>query len=190
MEIEMALALAPRYGGRLGDALVGLEVLRPMDLARAIVDHMRRRFVKVAGWKKGQMRFVEGTRHPGPEDEDTMPEALHPLELVTRGVLESYTEHDLVKLIGSVEASLVFPLPRAPISPSSLGLPAAEAAVLRAADGRHTVSELATQALASGGGDRVSVLRGIFIGLSSGILVSPAWPPADGRESLPTLPDS
>jgi serine/threonine protein kinase len=191
MEIEMALALAPRYGGRLGDALVGLEVLRPMDLARAIVDHMRRRFVQVAGWKKGQMRFVEGARHPGPDEEDTMPEALHPLELVTRGVLESYTEQDFVKLVSPLEASLIFPLPRAPISSASLGLPTAEAVVMRAADGRrHTVADLAALALARGGCDRVSVLRGIFLGLASGILVSPAWPPPDGRESLPTLPDS
>jgi serine/threonine-protein kinase len=188
MEIEMALAVAPRYGGRLGDALVGLEVLRPMDLARAIVDHMRRRFVQLAGWKKGQMRFVEGIRNPGPDD-DTMPEALHPLELITRGILESYAEKDLTDLLGPLESSLVFAAQRAPISTGSLGLPLAETIVLRTAEGRHTISELIADAQAAGGCDRVAAMRGIFIGLSSGLLVGPEWPPNEGRESLPTLPD-
>ncbi|HEY3594400.1 MAG TPA: hypothetical protein VGL13_11020, partial [Polyangiaceae bacterium] len=154
-----------------------------------IVDHMRRRFVQLAGWKKGQMRFVEGARHPGPE-EDTMPEALHPLELITRGVLESYTEQDLATLLAPLESALLFPLPRAPISVASLGLPPAESAVLRAAEGRRTMSELVAEALARGGTDRGSILTGLFIGLSSGILVSPSWPPSDVRESLPTLPDT
>jgi len=187
MEIEMALAVAPRYGGRLGDALVGLEVLRPMDLARAIVDHMRRRFVQLAGWKKGQMRFIDGTRNPG--QDDTMPEALHPLELITRGVLESYTEAELADIIVPIASAVIFPVQRAPISMASLGLPLAETVVLRAAEGRHTVEELVAEALTRGGCDRVSAMRGVLIGLSSGILVCPAWPPSEGRESLPTLPD-
>jgi serine/threonine-protein kinase len=187
MEIEMALAVAPRYGGRLGDALVGLEVLRPMDLARAIVDHMRRRFVQVAGWKKGEMRFVDGARNPG--HDDTMPEALHSLELVTRGVLQSYTEEDLAGILVPIGSALIFPVPRPPISMESLALPLAETVVLRAAEGRHTITELVAEALSRGGCDRVSAMRGVFIGLSSGILVSPAWPLSEGRESLPTLPD-
>ncbi|HEX4446023.1 MAG TPA: serine/threonine-protein kinase, partial [Polyangiaceae bacterium] len=32
MEVEMALAMLPRFGGRLGDALVGIGVLRPIEL--------------------------------------------------------------------------------------------------------------------------------------------------------------
>src|SRR5262245_57456161 len=36
MEIEMAMALLPKYGGRLGDALVGMGALRPLELVEAI----------------------------------------------------------------------------------------------------------------------------------------------------------
>ena len=187
MEIEMALAMGPRYGGRLGDALVGLEVLRPMDLARAVVDHMRRRFVELAGWKKGLMTFAEGVRHPGP-DEDTMPEALHPLQLITQGVLDRYSEQELAAVLSPLAEADILPVPRAPLAVASLGLPEAEAAILRSINKRCSTLQFVEQA-SRGEGGRGPVLRAIFLGLASGLLVSPAWPPVEARSSLPTLPD-
>jgi serine/threonine-protein kinase len=188
MEIEMALAMAPKYGGRIGDALVGLGVLRPMDLARASVDHMRRRFVELAGWKQGQMQFTDGVRYSG-HDDDTMPEALHPLELVARGIVESYSESELSDLLAPIETSLIFVVARAPVSIASLGLPSIESAVLRATDGRRTLAELGAEVWGGAGQNPAAVLRAIFIGLSCGLLASPAWPPGDTRESVPTLRD-
>ena len=86
MEIEMALAVAPRYGGRLGDALVGLGVLRPIELVRAVVDQMRSRFIGLVGSKEGYYRFIEGERVV---NDESMREAIDPLELITRGVFAS-----------------------------------------------------------------------------------------------------
>ena len=37
MEVDMALAVLHRYDGRLGDALVGLGILRPVVLVRAVL---------------------------------------------------------------------------------------------------------------------------------------------------------
>ena len=47
MEVEMALAMLPRFGGRIGDALVGLGVLRPIELFRAIHEQIRYRFLEI-----------------------------------------------------------------------------------------------------------------------------------------------
>jgi serine/threonine-protein kinase len=183
MEIEMGLAMAPRHGGRLGDALVRLGVLRPMELVRAVVDQMKRRFIELVGWKTGQLTFTIDVRCP---DEETVPEAFNPFELIARGIIEGYSVEDLSRLLAPLENGLLVPLPRAPVAVGSLKLEAPETAVLDLIKGQTTLGEIAAMA-AQRGIARDSVLRGVFVGLSSGAFVSPAWP-AKVRESLPTLP--
>src|SRR5580704_15705311 len=58
MEVDMALAILPRFGGRLGDALVGLGVLRPIELFRAIHDQTQTRFVEIFRWRTGEFGFL------------------------------------------------------------------------------------------------------------------------------------
>jgi serine/threonine-protein kinase len=183
MEIEMGLAMAPRHGGRLGDALVRLGVLRPMELVRAVVDQMKRRFIELVGWKTGQLTFTIDIRCP---DEETVPEAFNPFELIARGIIEGYSVEDLSRLLAPLENGLLVPLPRAPVAVGSLKLEAPETAVLELIKGQTTLGEIAAMA-SQRGIARDSVLRGVFVGLSSGAFVSPAWP-AKVRETLPTLP--
>jgi serine/threonine-protein kinase len=185
MEIEMGLALAPRYGGRLGDALVGLGVLRPVELVRAVVDQMRRRFVELVGWKHGYLSFTHGAVS---RDEDTMPEAFNAMELIARGIVEGYGYDDLATLLGPLEGALIVPVPRAAVSVASLKLPAREAAVLECITGQQTLGQISSEAVLRGTSDREGTLRAVFIGLSSKAFVSPAWPPTTHRETLPTVP--
>ena len=183
MEIEMGLAMAPRHGGRLGDALVRLGVLRPVELVRAVVDQMRRRFIELVGWKTGQLTFTIDVRCP---DDETVPEAFNPVELIVRGIVEGYSNEDLMQLLAPLEHALIVPLPRAPVSITSLRLEAPEMAVLDSIKGRQTLSQIAAAA-AERGIERERVLRGVFVGLSCGAFVSPAWPTAY-RQALPTIP--
>ncbi|MDH5493098.1 MAG: protein kinase [Myxococcales bacterium] len=62
MEIEMGLALLARYGGRLGDALIGLGVLRPIDLFGAIRQQVRSRILECFRWTEGSWCFLSGER--------------------------------------------------------------------------------------------------------------------------------
>src|ERR1019366_6088622 len=62
MEVDMALAMLPKFGGRVGDALVGLGVLRPIELFRAFHEQTQERFMEVFRWKKGDLAFVRGAR--------------------------------------------------------------------------------------------------------------------------------
>jgi serine/threonine-protein kinase len=185
MEIEMGLALAPRYGGRLGDALVGLGVLRPVELVRAVVDQMRRRFVELAGWKHGYFAFTHGALS---RDEDTMPEAFNPVELIARGIVEGYGYDDLVNILAPLEGALIVPVPRSAISVASLKLAPRETAVLESITGQQTLAQIVSEAVLRGTSDREGTLRAVFVGLSSKAFVSPAWPPATHRETLPTVP--
>jgi serine/threonine-protein kinase len=184
MEIEMGLALAPRYGGRLGDALVGLGVLRPVELVRAVVDQMRRRFVELVGWRHGYLSFTHGALS---RDEDTMPEAFNAVELIARGIVEGYTYDDLASVLAPLENALIVPVPRAAVSVASLKLAARETAVLECITGQQTLGQIASDAVLRGTSDREGTLRAVFVGLSSRAFVSPAWPPASHRETLPTV---
>jgi serine/threonine-protein kinase len=185
MEVEMALAMAPRYGGRLGDALVGLGVLRPIEIVRAHMEQMRIRFIELVGWKRGHFTFASGVRS---SDEETMPEAINPVELITRGIVEGYSYESLLSVLAPLEDSLILPLPRAQVSVASLKLSAGETAVLESIGGRHTLAQIASDATRHGTCDHEGVLRAVLVGLSSGSFVSPAWPPPAVRDSLPTAP--
>ncbi len=57
-DIESALAILSRFEGRIGDALVSLGVLRPMDLFRAIQSHLRQRYLEAFQWSEGSWMFV------------------------------------------------------------------------------------------------------------------------------------
>jgi serine/threonine-protein kinase len=60
MELDMALAVLPRYDGRLGDALVGLGILRPITLVQAIQAQARKRLLEAFAFRAGTYRFVRG----------------------------------------------------------------------------------------------------------------------------------
>jgi serine/threonine protein kinase len=88
MEIEMALALLPKHGGRLGDALVGLGILRPVELFRAISDQVRGRLMESFRWRRGEWAFVRGAR----SHEETFPMGLDPYELIRDAAREAHLE--------------------------------------------------------------------------------------------------
>ena len=91
MEVEMALAMLPRFGGRLGDALVGIGVLRPIELIRAVHDQTQERLVQVFQWKRGEMAFARGVR----SQEETFPLGVDTYELIGRGIRSGYTPPEL-----------------------------------------------------------------------------------------------
>ena len=95
MEVEMALAMLPRFGGRLGDALVGLGVLRPIELFRAIHDQTQERFLEIFRWRTGEIGFARGAR----SQEETFPLGVDPYELIARGVREGYSVQELEAIL-------------------------------------------------------------------------------------------
>ena len=54
MEVDMALAVLGKHGGRLGDALVSLGVLRPAQLFVAVRGQVRDRYLEALRWERGR----------------------------------------------------------------------------------------------------------------------------------------
>jgi hypothetical protein len=63
-QLDAALSIISRYGGRLGDTLISMGLVEPMDLFRAIRDQGRDRVAALCGWSSGHAIFYRGTR-PG-----------------------------------------------------------------------------------------------------------------------------
>jgi serine/threonine protein kinase len=63
-ELDFALAVLPRYGGRMGDTLISLGLVASLDIFRAIRDQGRDRLVDLFQWRTGQLTFYADQKPP------------------------------------------------------------------------------------------------------------------------------
>ena len=61
-ELEMALLALPEYDGRLGDTLIGLGLVDPVEVFRAIQNQGRARVADIFRWPKGRVSFYRGVK--------------------------------------------------------------------------------------------------------------------------------
>jgi hypothetical protein len=59
-ELAMALAMMPHYGGKLGDTLVGLGLMKPLEVFRHLTRQVRARIIDVCSWNKGSFGWYAG----------------------------------------------------------------------------------------------------------------------------------
>jgi hypothetical protein len=60
----MALAMMPHYGGKLGDTLVGLGLLKPLEVFRHLTRQVRTKIIDVCTWNKGNFAWYAGRENP------------------------------------------------------------------------------------------------------------------------------
>ncbi len=65
-QLKRALAALPHFDNNLGQALVSLRLLKPVDAVRILQDHMLYKLIQSCGWRRGTFRFHEG-ENPWPE---------------------------------------------------------------------------------------------------------------------------
>jgi serine/threonine-protein kinase len=171
MEVDMALAMLPKFGGRIGDALVGLGVLRPIELFRAIHEQTQYRFVEIFRWRTGEFGFARGAR----SHEETFPMGVDPYELIARGVREGYSVSELEAILSPLDEEVLEPVVPLPVRIETFRLPDREAAVLRELDGKSTLRKLSAEMSDKRKADPDEVLRAVFIGLSCELLRSNRW---------------
>jgi eukaryotic-like serine/threonine-protein kinase len=171
MEVDMALAMLPRFGGRIGDALVGLGVLRPIELFRAIHEQTQGRFVEIFRWRTGEFGFARGAR----SHEETFPMGVDPYELLARGVREGYSVQELEAILSPLDEEVLEPVVPLPVRIETFRLPEREANVLREIDGKSTLRKVSAQMSDQRKADPDEVLRAVFLGLSCELLRSNRW---------------
>jgi serine/threonine-protein kinase len=169
MEVEMALAMLPRWSGRLGDALVGLGVLRPIELFRAIQQQMQARYLEVFHWRKGEVAFVRGAR----SHEETFPLGFDPFELVLRGVRDAYSAEELEAILSPLEEDFIEPVVPLPVRLEAFRFGDAEEHVIGSIKTRTSIADIvkASRRFAT----REETYRAIFCALSCDLLRSNRW---------------
>ena len=173
MEIEMALALLPKYGGRLGDALVGLGILRPVELFRAISDQVRGRLMESFRWRRGEWAFVRGAR----SHEETFPTGQDPYELLRDAASEAHLE-EIESVLEPLQERVVERCEDGPPL-TVFRLPADWVGVLDSVAGDATLGGVLARESASGA-DLEPVYRALYLGLACGLVrtkVSPSQMP-------------
>jgi hypothetical protein len=60
-QLDAALGSLQRFGGRLGDTLIGLGLVDAVDVFRAIRDQGRDRVAAISTWEEGLVTFYRGT---------------------------------------------------------------------------------------------------------------------------------
>jgi serine/threonine protein kinase len=63
-ELNLALAVLPKYGGRMGDTLIALGLVGPVDIFRAIREQGRDRVAALFRWSQGTVSFYRGQAAP------------------------------------------------------------------------------------------------------------------------------
>jgi serine/threonine-protein kinase len=169
MEVEMALAMLPRFNGRLGEALCGLGVLRPIELFRAIQQQLLDRYFEILQWKKGEIAFVRGAR----SHEETFSFGFDPFALVLRGVREAYSQADLEAILGPVGDAPIDPVVPLPVRIEAFRFPEAEENVLKSIGARTTMAQVLSSVRRFA--TREEIYRALFCGLSCGLLRCERW---------------
>jgi eukaryotic-like serine/threonine-protein kinase len=171
MEMEMALAMSPKFGGRIGDSLVGIGVLRPIELFRAVHDQTQERLVEVFGWKEGEIAFARGVR----SQEETFPLGVDTSELIGRGIRSGFGYEELQAMLTPIYEEVLEPVTVPPVRLEMFRLPEREAGVIESIHGKTTLALLLAQRTNSGMSDPEEVLRAVFLGLACELLRSPKW---------------
>ena len=134
-QLDRVLAVLDRFGGRMGQALASLELVRPVDAVRLLADQVSAKLVSACAWQTGSYELRDGEPNPWPALE---------LELRTYAIL--------AKVLPAVPAErLVAWFSRAAPRPVSLQLDGvrpfelewcADEPVVHLADGRRTLRDL------------------------------------------------
>lgn len=81
-ELDLALAVLPRFDGRLGDTLTALGLVEPVLLFRHIAAQVREKLLELFGWDDGEARFYDAVTPP----DRYFPLGLDPWRVLSDGI--------------------------------------------------------------------------------------------------------
>ena len=83
-DVDMAMQRARQTGGRLGDLLIGLNLIKPFQLYQVLERQLRAKFIDAFGWESGTFAYYEDAVPPA----DIVPLDIDPVTVLAEGVRE------------------------------------------------------------------------------------------------------
>jgi serine/threonine protein kinase len=166
IELDMALAVLPRYQGNIGDALIALEVVDPVTLFEHITEHIRHRLLDIYTWKRGAWWFYRGVTCQ--RDFTLLPAAP---SLIREGVDRSLPDHELEEWWTATAAIDLAPASKASPPRAWWELDELDTSVLAVVDRRMSGAEaLGRLGQRLPEGPREKLLRAFHFCLTAGLL--------------------
>jgi hypothetical protein len=79
----------PHYGGKLGDTLVGLGLLKPLEVFRHLTRQVRSKIIDVCTWNKGSFGWYAGRENP----REAFPLDFNAFEILGAGAMTMSDDH-------------------------------------------------------------------------------------------------
>ena len=138
-ELDMALAVMPRFEGKLGDTLVALGLVEPLELFQHIAEQVREKLLDLFTWESGTATFYEGVDPPS----SGFPLRLDAWEILDRGLQRRIAAGFESELILERGRQCVVQADRIDTSVATAALPDDVRAALRLSKSPHSIEELA-----------------------------------------------
>jgi serine/threonine protein kinase len=138
-ELDMALAVMPRFEGKLGDTLVALGLVEPLELFQHIAEQVREKLLDLFTWASGTATFYEGVDPPS----SGFPLRLDAWEILDRGLQRRIAAGFESTLILERGQASVVQADRIDTAVATAALPDDLRAALRLCKTPHTVEEVA-----------------------------------------------
>ena len=135
-ELSMALAMLPHYKGKLGNALVALRLLSPVQVLRHLTQQVREKVLDVFSWGKGTYRYYRGTE----SEFESAPLGLNAFELIGAAV-NGFPAADLRRRLGPHMPNHYRSVKSPPVPPEVFRLGSRPRAVFDILDGRLPLAE-------------------------------------------------
>lgn len=165
MEVDMGLAVLPNHKGRLGDALVSLGVLRPVELYRAVANQVRARYLDAFAWRRGEFLYVRDAV----SREETYPIEQDPHVLMRDACLALHAS-ELEAALAPLWEKVLRMVPSTEGSFAAYQLPDAWRWVIQQARGDQTVGSLFARCTMQSGLDVEDAMRALFLAISCRLL--------------------
>jgi serine/threonine protein kinase len=138
-ELDMALAVMPRFEGKLGDTLVALGLVEPLELFQHIAEQVREKLLDLFTWASGTATFYEGVDPPS----SGFPLRLDAWEILDRGIQRRIAAGFESKLILERGQDHVIQADRIDTAIATAALPDDLRSALVLCKAPHTVEEVA-----------------------------------------------
>jgi serine/threonine-protein kinase len=171
MELEMALALLPKFSGHMGDTLIALGMLSAVDLFSHITRQVRSRLADLLSWRSGYYEFYRGVKcRPG-----VLELRVDPYEFVREKLLADMQGVDFTHALDEMRSCLVAPAPLLSELCEKLGLPSEIAEKIKSVGDWLSIRELE----AAAGRSQLLLARAVFVALEAGLWTfdgpAPPW---------------
>jgi hypothetical protein len=168
-ELDGLVTAATHDGRRVGQALVAGEFLTAGNVLRLLVSELAHRVLEISCWTSGEISFTAGIR-PGRE---VPTELASPSVLACQFVRQAYCDQELSSFLPREDAPL-FASRHVSVVLRAL-LTDVELAVVDRAAGEACNENLIGRLAIAGIARPEQSRRALFLGLSLGLLASPAW---------------